>query len=250
MKRTPHAIPLPNALRRSVAKAIDDHSMVRAQDRILIGLSGGKDSLTLVHVFRFLKRVAPVHFDFAAITVDYNNPLFCPRVLTPYLESYGIPHFLVKEDIVAMARNHMQKDSYTAFSSRIRRGIIYQTARKNGYNVVALAQHADDILASFFMSMWFQGTLQTMKASYTVNQGDLRVIRPLAYAREAWMSAFAEKNGLPIVSEEPPTEFTPAEQREKVKHWLHQQERLHPKRIAHTLAAIKPLLRQEFYQQP
>ncbi|MDI9347520.1 MAG: ATP-binding protein [Methylacidiphilales bacterium] len=240
-------ITIPSAIRKAVAKAIADFAMIKENDAILIGLSGGKDSLTLIHVLRSIQQYAPVKFSIAAVTVDYQNPNYQPASLIPYLESLEIKHFYIRENIVQMAKDHMGKNSYTAFSSRMRRGIIYQTARVNGYNVIALAQHADDILSSFFMSLWFEGNLQTMKAHYTINQGDLRVIRPLCYAREQWMKDFSLKHNLPIVPEDVPSEFSAPKERASIKEWLASVEKEDAQKIQKTLRAITPMLRQSFY---
>lgn len=219
-----------------------EYSMIRANDKVLVALSGGKDSLTLLHYLQQLSTYTPDKFEIAAITVDYQNPNYRPEFLIPYLKKLKIEYHFVSEDIVGMAKKHMVKNSYTAFSSRIRRGIIYQTAREKGYNVVALAQHADDILISFLMSIMFEGKLQTMKSHYTVDKGDLRVIRPLCYVREKSIIDFANKNKLPIVSEEMPPGFQPARQRDNIKELLATIESASSHSAGSILKAIKPLL--------
>ena len=165
-------------------RAIGDFNMIREGDRILLGLSGGKDSLSLLHVLHYLQQRAPVKFELAAMTVDPMAGDFDPSPMIPYLARLGVEYHYRREPIMDMAKEHMGKNSYCAFCSRIKRGVMYSTARNNGFNVIALAQHLDDLAESFLMSAFHGGRLKTMKAHYVNDDGDLRIIRPLVYARE------------------------------------------------------------------
>ena len=225
-----------------MAQAIHDSDMIKPQDKILIGLSGGKDSLTLLHSLKQLATYSPVKFSIAAVTVDYQNSNYQPKPLIKYLKKLNVEYFYVSEDIVTMAKKYMIKKSYTAFSSRIRRGIIYHTARDKGYNVVALAQHADDILITFFMSLMFEGAIRTMKSHYQVDKGDLRVIRPFCYLRERVIRDFASTNNLPIVAEGMPKGMAAPKQRESIKKLLNKIESEEPTRINTMLRAIKSVI--------
>merc|ERR1712157_88200 len=133
--------------------------------------------------------------------------------------------------------------SICAFCSRMKRGRIYAAARKNGYNVLALGQHLDDLAESFFMSVFHNGRLRTMKASYTNVEGDLRTIRPLVYAREKSLRKFAESSKLPIIAENCPACFEAPKERQRVKQLLAQQELLYPRLYWNLKAALYPVMR-------
>ena len=171
--------------------------MIRPGDRILLGLSGGKDSLSLLHVLLELRHKAQVRFELGAATVDPCIEGFDPSFLKDYVAVLGVPYFYRRQDIVGRALKTMRGDSFCAYCSRMRRGILYATAREQGYNVLALAHHLDDLAESFLMSAFYGGTLRTMKAHYVNDAGDLRIIRPFVYARERQTRDFAVRAGLP-----------------------------------------------------
>ncbi|HIJ35279.1 MAG TPA: tRNA 2-thiocytidine biosynthesis protein TtcA, partial [Gammaproteobacteria bacterium] len=174
--------------------------MIHEGDRLMLGLSGGKDSLSLLHILLHLQRHAPIHFEIAAITVDPQMETFKPAVLREYMASLGVTWFMVEQPIMAQAENHMKGDSYCSWCARMKRGVMYTTLRREGYNVLALAQHLDDLAESFLMSAFHEGRLNTMKAHYTIAAEDLRVIRPLVYARERQLADFAVEADLPVVA--------------------------------------------------
>ena len=234
----------PKSLLRQVGKAIGDYGMIRAGDRVLLGLSGGKDSLSLLHVLRHLQRHAPIHFDIAAITVDPEIPGFDPSVLKPYLAELGVPYFYESQGIMDDAMKHADESSFSfcAFCSRMKRGIIYTTARREGYNVIALGQHLDDLAESFLMSAMHRGQLRTMKAHYTIDAGDLRVIRPLVYVRERQTEAFAKEAGLPIIPENCPACFDMPTEREHMNQLLLAEEQRYNTLFKNLLSAMRPLM--------
>ena len=229
-------------LRHLTGKAISDFSMIRDGDKLLLGLSGGKDSLSLLHILLHFQRHAPISFEITAMTVDPQSEDFDPSPLIPYLKSIGVDYFYVKEPILEMANNHMEGDSYCSFCSRIKRGIMYSTARKNECNVLVLGQHLDDLAESFMMSAFHGGKLKTMKAHYTNNNGDLRVIRPLVYAREKMLAEFALENELPVIPENCPACFSMPTQRESMKQLLAQQEKTNDNLFGSLLTTLKPLM--------
>ncbi len=237
LKRTP-----PKNLLRPVGRAIGDYAMIRDGDRLLLGLSGGKDSLTLLHVLMHLQTYAPVKFDLAAATVDPCIEGFDPSPLKDYLASLGIPYFYRRQDIEQQARENMDGDSFCSYCSRMRRGILYTTARENNYNVLVLAQHLDDLAESFMMSAFHGGSLRTMKAAYVNDAGDLRVIRPLAYARERQLARFAEQAELPIIMDNCPACFSKPTQRQHMKLLLEQEEKTAEHLFANLLHAMRPLM--------
>lgn len=226
----------------AVGRAIGDYAMIRDGDRILLGLSGGKDSLSLLHGLRHLQRRAPVKFQLAACTVDPRSPEYDPSPLKAYMADLGVPYFYESQPIVESASQHMKGDSFCAYCSRMRRGILYRVARENGYNVLALAQHLDDLAESFLMSAFFGGKLRTMQAHYLNDAGDVRVIRPLVYARERQTRDFAARAGLPVIYENCPACFAMPMQRYQMKALLAEQEKLHPRLFASLLTTMKPLM--------
>lgn len=225
-----------------VGRAIGDFDMLREGDRVLLGLSGGKDSLTLLHILHYFQKVAPIDFQFGAITVDPMAGDFDPSPMIPYLAELGVDYYYQREPIMEMAKQHMGKPSYCSFCSRIKRGIIYRTARDHGYNVIALAQHLDDLAESFLMSAFHGGKLKTMKAHYVNDDGDLRIIRPLVYARERQTRDFAMKNQLPIIADSCPACFSMPTQRQHMKELLAAEEASNQTLFKSLLSAMKPLM--------
>ena len=232
----------PRSLLSATGRAIADFAMIRSGDRILLGVSGGKDSLSLLHILLDLQKRAPVKFTLAACTVDPQSPDYDPTVLKPYLTSLGVPYFYESQPILEAAKQHMNGDSFCAYCSRMRRGILYRVARENDFNVLALAQHLDDLAETFLMSLFFGGKLRTMQAHYTNDAGDIRVIRPLVYARERQTADFANHADLPVVQENCPACFGMPMQRQNIKQLLAEQEKSQPKIFASMLTAMRPLM--------
>lgn len=234
---------------RPVGRAIADYDMIRDGDRILLGVSGGKDSLTLLMILRHLQQYAPVRFDLGVVTVDPEVEGFYPSSLTGYYDDLGITWFYRQQAIMEEAKTRLDGDSFCAYCARMKRGIMYSTCREQGYNVLALAQHLDDLAESFLMSAFHQGKLDTMKAHYTNDAGDVRVIRPLAYVRETKTAAFAASANLPIVPDSCPACFSTPTQRAHMKGLLAREERNHPHLFANLLHAMRPLMTDAFESQ-
>ncbi len=234
----------PKALLRQAGRAIADFNMIRNNDRILLGLSGGKDSLSLLHALIHFQRHAPITFNIAAATV---NPLvdgFDPAPLIQYCADLNIPYFVQKEDMEKLAKAHMTKDSFCSFCSRIRRGVLYKLARDNNYNVLALAQHLDDLAESFLMSAFHGGKIQTMKAHYQNDKGDIRVIRPFVYCRERQLTEFANSANLPVIKDNCPACFGKPTQREHMKQLLAKEEAQNSNLFKSLLSTLKPVMGQ------
>jgi len=229
-------------LLRAAGSAIADYTMIRPGDRILLGLSGGKDSLSLLHVLLHLRDKSPVQFELGAATVDPSIEGFEPSFLRAYVPDLGIPYFYRRQDIVGRALKTMRGDSFCAYCSRMRRGILYATAREHGYNVLALAHHLDDLAESFLMSAFYSGSLRTMKAHYVNDAGDLRIIRPFIYVRERQTTDFARRAGLPAIMDNCPACFSMPTQRMHMKSLLAEQEKTHKRLFANILTAIRPLI--------
>lgn len=217
--------------------------MIRDGDRILLGLSGGKDSLSLLQILLHLQRHAPVSFKVGAVTIDPQSEAFSPVALKPYLASLGVDYHYIEEPIVELAETHMDNNSYCSFCARMKRGLMYKACRDHGYNVLALGQHLDDLAESFLMSAFFGGKLQTMKAHYQIDQGDLRVIRPLVYARERQLSDYAATMKLPVIAENCPACFAKPTQREHMKQLLAAEEQANPQLFRTLKTTLLPLMR-------
>ncbi|OGI45178.1 MAG: tRNA 2-thiocytidine(32) synthetase TtcA [Candidatus Muproteobacteria bacterium RIFCSPHIGHO2_01_FULL_65_16] len=239
----PPSLQPPKPLLRAAGRAIADYAMIRPGDRLLLGLSGGKDSLSLLHVLRHLRAKAPLDFELAAATVDPGIEGFDPSPLKDYVPGLGIPYFYRRQDIVGRALKTMRGDSFCAYCSRMRRGILYATARAQGYNVLVLAQHLDDVAESFLMSAFHGGSLRTMKAHYVNDAGDLRVIRPFVYARERQTADFARSAALPVIADNCPACFRMPTARLHMKQLLAAEEQRHKRLFAYLLNAMEPLMR-------
>ena len=232
----------PKSLLRKVGRAIADYDMIRDGDRILLGVSGGKDSLSLLHILHHLQSYAPVRFELGVITVDPEVEGFEPEPLKAYYEALGVPYFYQEQPIMEEAKERMDGDSFCAYCSRMKRGIMYTTCREEGYNVLALAQHLDDLAESLMMSMFHGGQLRTMKAHYVNDAGDIRIIRPLVYCRETQTGSFAQEAGLPIIPDSCPACFTAPPQREYMKQLLAREEQKNSHLFANLLHAMRPLM--------
>jgi len=232
----------PKSLLRLVGRAIADYGMIQDGDRLLLGVSGGKDSLSLLHILRHLQGYAPVRFDLAVLTVDPQVPGFDPQPLQDYYQALDLLWHYERQPIMEQAQSHMDGDSFCAYCARMKRGIMYRLCREQGYNVLALAQHLDDLAESLLLSLFHGGQLRTMKAHYRNDAGDLRIIRPLAYCRERQTADFARAAGLPVVPDSCPACFTAPTRREHMKALLAREEALQPHLFANILHAIRPLL--------
>ncbi len=232
----------PKSLLRKVGRAIADYSMIREGDRVLLGVSGGKDSLSLLQILAHLRTYAPVRFELGVITVDPEVEGFDPSDLKAYYEALGVPYYYQQQPIMEEAKQNMDGDSFCAYCSRMKRGIMYSTCREQGYNVLALAQHLDDLAESLLMSIFHGGQLRTMKAHYVNDDGDIRIIRPLVYCRETQTGAFALEAGLPIIPDSCPACFDMPTQRQHMKELLLGEEKLNRHLYANILHAMRPLM--------
>lgn len=182
-----------------VKKAILDYNMIQSGDRVLLGLSGGKDSLTLLHTLAYLrdqKGILGFTFELGACTVDPQTKEYQPEKLKIYLKQLNIPYFFESQSIIERAKE-CSPDSICAWCSRHKRGILCTAARREQYNVLALGQHLDDSAETFLMSAFHNGILKSMKACFTTPQGDIRIIRPFTFLRERALRDFALEKKLP-----------------------------------------------------
>jgi tRNA 2-thiocytidine biosynthesis protein TtcA len=234
---------VPKKLRSIVTSALVDYSMIKPGDKVLIGVSGGKDSLSLLHILMECRKKCPFDFEIACATVDPQVPEYQPQALIPYMESIGVKYHYLSQPIVELAKTAMTgKQSICAFCSRMKRGMLYRCMRENGYNVLALGQHLDDLVESFLMSCFRNGSLRTMKANYFVKEKDLRVIRPLIYVREKMTTDFANEAQLPIIRDNCPACFSAPKERHRIKMMLSNEEYQNNHLFASVLQAMKPLI--------
>ena len=184
-----------------VGKTNAEYGLIKEGDRVLVGFSGGKDSLTLIHALNRIKKVAPFNFDFKAVTVTYGMGEQI-QFLANHCAEHGIEHQIIDTQIFELAGEKIRKNSsFCSFFSRMRRGYIYSTAQEQGYNKVALGHHLDDAMESFFMNFFYNGTMRTMPPKYTAENG-LEVIRPLIFCRERQLRAFADSNEINVIGDE------------------------------------------------
>ena len=188
-------------LLKIVGRTNAEYGLIKEGDRVLLGLSGGKDSLTLAHIFKHMQRVAPFDFEFKAITISYGMGEDF-SALKRHCKEYGIPFEVYETEIFSIAKEKIRKNSsYCSFFSRMRRGALYTAALEQGFNKVALGHHLDDAVESFFMNMFYNGTLRSMPPIYKTQKG-LFVIRPLIEAREKQLMYCVMKNSFPIIGDE------------------------------------------------
>ncbi len=232
----------PKKLLKLSGKAIYDFNMIADGNRVLLGVSGGKDSLSLFHILKHLQKHAPIKFELGVVSIDPMSVGFDLTPLISYFKMWQTPYFLERFPIVKQAKISMRGNSYCAFCARIKRGLMYKVAREQGYDVLALGQHLDDLAQSLLMSIFHNGKLQTMKANYINDVGDVRIIRPLVYVREYQLSAFAIDANLPIIVDNCPACFAKPTEREYFKRWLNDEENRIANMYSNISHAIKPLL--------
>lgn len=191
---------LQKRLRREVGRAIHDYSMIEEGDRIMVCVSGGKDSYALLDILLNLQKHAPISFDLHAVNLDQKQPGFPADVLPEYLESIRIPYTILEEDTYSLVTEMVPSGkTYCGWCSRFRRGILYKFARRNGFDKIALGHHRDDIIETLFLNMFHGGKMKAMPARLLSDDGRNVIIRPLAYCSEKDLANYAQAKGFPII---------------------------------------------------
>jgi tRNA 2-thiocytidine biosynthesis protein TtcA len=230
-------------LRSSVGKCIADYGMIRAGDRVMVCLSGGKDSYTLLDVLLSLRRSAPVPFELIAVNLDQKQPGFPEQVLPEWLEGSGVPFHVIEQDTYSVVTRVIPKGrTMCGLCSRLRRGALYRFAAENGISKIALGHHRDDIVETLFLNLFFGGRLKAMAPKLLSDDGRHIVIRPLAYVAERDIARYARGRAFPII----PCNLCGSQenlQRRAVKNMLAAWERDFPGRtesIASALRNVEP----------
>jgi selenocysteine lyase/cysteine desulfurase/tRNA(Ile)-lysidine synthase TilS/MesJ len=249
LKKRGKGVKPPAKMMRLITQAMIQWNMVEEGDRLLLGLSGGKDSLSLLHCLLDFQRKLPLKFEIEVCTIDPMTPSFDPSPLIPYVESIGLKYHYIRDDIVERAnksgRDGSTVSSLCAFCARMKRGNLYTCARRNQCNKLVLAQHLDDCAESFFMSVMHNGFLRTMKANYKINAGDISVIRPMVYCRESLMTEFAKAANLPVINENCPACFEEPKERARIKKLLTREETLYPNFYDNLKRSLIPLMHED-----
>jgi tRNA 2-thiocytidine biosynthesis protein TtcA len=225
-------------LRGLVGKAIADFNMIGEGDRVMVCLSGGKDSYTLLDMLLSLRRAAPVSFELCAVNLDQKQPGFPERVLPDYLESLGIPYHVIQQDTYSVVRRVIPEGrTQCGLCSRLRRGALYRFAREQGFTRIALGHHRDDIVETLFLNLFHGGRLKAMPPKLLSDDGTNVVIRPLCYVPEREIERYARARAFPVI---PCTlcGSQPNLQRQAIARMLAEWERASPGRVDSIFTAI------------
>ena len=230
---------LQKRLRRNVGKAVADYRMIEEGDRIMVCLSGGKDSYAMLDVLMNLQKNAPIKFDLVAVNLDQKQPGFPEHVLPAYLDTLDIEYHILEKDTYSIVTSKIPEGkTYCSLCSRLRRGTLYGFAEQIGATKVALGHHRDDIVETLFLNMFYQGKMKAMPPKLLSDDKKNVLIRPLAYCRESDLVELAELKQFPII----PCNLCGSQtglQRNAVKDMLKQWERQFPGRIDAIFGAIK-----------
>jgi tRNA 2-thiocytidine biosynthesis protein TtcA len=226
-------------LEQSVGKAIGDFNMIEEGDTVLVCMSGGKDSYTLLEILRALQKRAPIDFKLIAMNLDQKQPGFPDHILPDYFKTIGVEYHIETQDTYSIVKDKIPEGKTTcSLCSRLRRGIIYKVAGELGANKIALGHHRDDMIETLFLNMFFGGKLKAMPPKLVTDKGDHVVIRPLAYCAEKEIASFARAMEFPII----PCNLCGSQenlQRQNIKEMLTAWERQYPGRSQTIFTAMQ-----------
>jgi len=227
---------------RLVGQAIGDFNMIEDGDKVMVCLSGGKDSYALLDILMTLRERAPIHFDIVAVNLDQKQPNFPPEVLPAYLTQLDIPFHIENQDTYSIVKRLIPEGKTTcSLCSRLRRGILYRVADELGCTKIALGHHRDDILETFFLNMFFGAKIKGMPPKLVSDDGKHVVIRPLAYVKEADTERYAEVKQFPII----PCDLCGSQenlQRKQIKAMLRDWEKKYPGRVENIFSSLSTLV--------
>ncbi|WP_187346283.1 tRNA 2-thiocytidine(32) synthetase TtcA [Idiomarina sp. OT37-5b] len=230
---------LQKRIRRETGKAIEQFGMIEANDKVMVCLSGGKDSYTLLDTLLYLQRVAPIRFELVAVNLDQKQPGFPEHVLPEYLQQLGVDYEIVEEDTYSIVKDKIPEGKTTcSLCSRLRRGILYKTAKRLGATKIALGHHRDDMIETLFLNMFHGGKLKSMPPKLVSDNGEHVVIRPLAFCREKDIARYAEAMAFPII----PCNLCGSQenlQRKQIKAMLSEWDKRFPGRIESLFTAMQ-----------
>lgn len=230
---------LQKRLRRLAGEAIQDYNMIEAGDKVMVCLSGGKDSYGMLDILMSLQRSAPVEFSLVAVNLDQKQPGFPVDVLPSYLDQLGIEYYILEKDTYSIVKSVIPEGKTTCgLCSRLRRGTLYGFAEEIGATKIALGHHRDDIIETLFLNMFFGGALKAMPPKLLSDDKRNVIIRPLAYCEEKDLEAYATFKQFPII----PCNLCGSQenlQRQNIKAMLREWERKHPGRVDSIFAAVK-----------
>jgi len=226
-------------LRRNVGKAIEDYKMIENGDKIMVCLSGGKDSYTMLEILMNLQSHAPVDFELIAVNLDQKQPGFPEEILPNYLKSLNIPFHIIEEDTYSIVKDVIPEGKTTCgLCSRLRRGILYNFAEQHSITKIALGHHREDIIETLFLNMFFGGKLKAMPPKLKSDDGKHVVIRPLAYCPEDEIIRYSSMRDYPII----PCNLCGSQenmQRQAIKAMLSEWQSNYPGRIENIFSSIK-----------
>lgn len=230
---------LQKKLRKQVSHAIRDFNMIEDGDVVMVCVSGGKDSYTLLDILLFLKRIAPINFEVVAVNLDQKQPGYPEEVLPNYLQQQGIPHYILEKDTYSVVKSVVPEGkTYCSACSRLRRGSLYGFAKQIGATKIALGHHRDDILATFFLNLFHGGSLKAMPPKLLSDDKQNVLIRPLAYVEEKDIIKYARYKEFPII----PCNLCGSQenlQRAMINDMLRQWDDAHPQRLASIFKAMQ-----------
>lgn len=233
---------LEKRLRRNVGQAIAEYNMIEDGDKIMVCLSGGKDSYALLSILMILKQLAPIKFDLIAVNLDQKQPGFPEHILPEYLESLGVDYKIVEENTYAIVKDKIPEGKTTcSLCSRLRRAILYKAAKELGATKIALGHHRDDMIETLMLNMFYGGKIKSMPAKLVSDNGEHVVIRPLAFCKEQELIQYAQLKEFPII----PCNLCgsqPNLQRQNIKHMLHDWHENHPGRIESMFTAMRNIV--------
>ena len=233
---------LQKRLRRNVGSAIEDFNMIEDGDKVMVCLSGGADSYTLLDILLNLKLSAPVNFELVAVNLDQKQPDYPEHVLPEYLTNIGVPFHILEQDTYSVVKEIVPEGKTTCgLCSRLRRGALYAFAKKNGFTRIALGHHRDDIIETLFLNLFYSGKLKGMPPKLLSDDGENVVIRPLAYCKEEDIKEYAEYKGFPII----PCNLCGSQdnlQRQAIKGMLREWDRKFPGRMETIFASMQNII--------